>query len=226
MPARKKSTKKSKSSASNLKIIQEPLATKKENKLKEKKVFFILIPLILGLLILGYAFSKWAVLAWVDGQPITRFEYFQKLEESGAGEQLKEQMIVEKLVYSEADKKGVSASQDEINKEYKSVESQIGTESMKLQLSQVNMTEEDFKNQLQTRILIRKLFGTNTTVSEDELSKYIEDQSALFDETGNIPELTEEEKVKLKEELLLQKIQENFSKWVNEAKTSSRVVKN
>lgn len=201
---------------------QEKVNQKPKRNLKR---IFILVLLLLGIIVLIYAFSKWFVVAWVDGQPVTKFEYFKSLEESAAGKNLKDQLIVEKLIYSEANKKGVNASAGEIDKEFKKVMEQIGTESMKLQLAQVGMSENDFKDQLQTKIIIRKLFGGNVSVSDMELNKYIEDQQALFRDSSDLPPLTDEEKLKLKEELFLQKIQESFSKWVTEVQNSSRVIK-
>ncbi len=216
MPVKRKTPKK------NQEIKEQVVRASLKRNYKKVSIFVLLI---LGILILGYGLSKWAIVAWVDGKPITRFEYYKKLENSGAGKEIKDQMIVERLVYSEAQKKGVGANQNEINKEFNSVKQQIGTESMKMQLAQVNMSEDDFKKQLQTRILIRKLFGSNINISENELDKYIEDQQKLFGQTSDSPALTDTEKEKIKEELILQKIQENFSKWVKEVQNSSRVIK-
>lgn len=223
MPARKKSAKKPKGVTQEQKVGE--LKSFANIKLRKSRIIILVVLVSLGLLILTYGLSKWAVLAWVDGKPITKFEYYKKIEESNAGKDIKDQMIIEKLIFSEAEKKGVQATQVEINKEFEGVKQQIGTESMKLQLSQVGMSEDDFRKQLNIRILIRKLFSNSVSVSDKDLDKYITDQKALLGENEKA-ELTDEEKAKIKQDLMLQKIQENFSKWVSQAQNSSRVTRN
>lgn len=223
MPARKKSAKKPKGVTQEQKVAEISFAN---IKLRKSRIIILVVLVSLGLLILTYGLSKWAVLAWVDGKPITRVEYYKKIEESNAGKDIKDQMIIEKLIFSEAEKKGVQATQVEINKEFEGVKQQIGTESMKLQLSQVGMSEDDFRKQLNIRILIRKLFSNGVFVSDKDLDKYITDQKALFGENEQAPKVTDGEKAKIKQDLMLQKIQENFSKWVSQVQNSSRVIRN
>ena len=77
------------------------------------------LTLILGslalLVVLGYLLSRFFVIAWVDNKPITRAEFYNNLDKR-YGKDLREQMIVEKLLDNEAERRNVSVSNDELNR--------------------------------------------------------------------------------------------------------------
>src|SRR5437763_1391236 len=71
---------------------------------KPQKSLYIILGLV-GLAVVLFLISKYMVVAWVDNKPITRFEYYSSLEKK-YGKDVREQLIVEKLINDEAQKRG------------------------------------------------------------------------------------------------------------------------
>ena len=112
------------------------------NFFKNNKLLY-LSGLIIVLGVLGYYLYKFSIIAWVDQTPITRFQVYKELENK-YGKDLKEQLISEQLVLSEAKKRGVSVASDEIEKQIKEIETQQGgPEQLKQILEIQGMNMED-----------------------------------------------------------------------------------
>jgi parvulin-like peptidyl-prolyl isomerase len=189
----------------------------------------IILPL-LGLLIfaaLVWLAARYLVIAWVDKKPITRIEYYQNLE-SRYGKDIKEQMIVEKLILDEAQNRGVSVSDQEVDTEInKFVAQQGGQEQLNQILQMQGLNMDQLKRLVRLQLLRQKMFGANIQVSDDELNKYItENKDALVATPGVEPTLTEQEKQQIKEQLKQQKVNEAFQAWLDQALQSSRVQRN
>jgi parvulin-like peptidyl-prolyl isomerase len=194
------------------------------------------ISLILGALILAllaYFGVKYFVVAWVDKKPITRFEYYQNLE-SRYGKDTKEQMITEKLILDEAQGKGVSVSDKEIQDEINKFVAQQGGQAQLDQILQMQgLNMDQLKRLVRLQLLRQKLFGNNITVSDQELSQYIEqnkqsllpDKDQLATDSAN-PEISDAQKAQIKDQLKQQKINDAFQTWLTQTLQSSRVQRN
>lgn len=184
-------------------------------KVKSKKLFIILG--LIGLGVLLYLASRFLVVAWVDNQPVTKFELYSELEKR-YGKDTLEQMIVEKLILSEASKKGITASSNEIDEQIKKIEeSQGGADQLNqiLQAQGINRTE--LRNLVKLQVIREKLFNNNITISDEDVNKYIEDNKS------QLPEVTDQVKQNIKEQLKQQKVNENFQNWLKDNLQSSRV---
>ncbi len=180
---------------------------------------------LLALLLLGYLFAKWAVIAFVDYRPITRFSLYKQLDQK-FGEGIKEQMISEALILSESRKRNVDVSQDEVNAEYKKYEDQLGSkDALESALKAQNIAIDDFRNQLRIQLLIKKMFGQGVNVSDEEVNKYYEENKEQYQATSEDASSTAKLHDQIKDQLVQQKVSEAFRKWLGETQKSNRVVR-
>ncbi len=190
----------------------------KISKLPEGRTRYIILGVIV-LSVLAFLSARYLVVAWVDGKPVTRIETYQELDKR-YGKDIMEELVVEKLLLSEADKKGVSVNPDEVNAEIKKIEDQQGGSD---QLSQVlaaqGITRDDLNKLIKLQLLRQTLFGKDVKVTTEDVDKYIEDNKQ------QLPEINDQLKKSINDQLMQQKVNTNFNNWLNEAVKSSRVIR-
>lgn len=193
------------------------------NKLKEvknkipRKIFWGVL-LGLGLVLLGWLASKYLIVAWVDGQPVTRIELLSELEKR-YGKDTREQLIVQKLIANEAKNRGTTVSNDEINTEIKRIEQeQGGADKLQQVLQLQGISQTEFKELIRLQLLRQKMFGSNATVSDEEVTQYIEQNKE------QLPEQVDDAlRARIKEEIKQQKIATDYNTWLQEALGGTRV---
>ncbi|MBI2022835.1 SurA N-terminal domain-containing protein [Candidatus Daviesbacteria bacterium] len=182
--------------------------------------FYGLLGLV-GILVIVTLASKYLAVGWVDNTPITRFEYYKSLEQK-YGKEVKEQLIVDKLVKSEAQKKGVNVTEQEINGEIKKIEKEQGGTAQLNQILEIQgISQEEFKNLVRLQLLKQKMFGKDIKVTDEEINKYLEENKQSFtpEESTDTAKLKDQ----IKEQFRQQKINTNFNNWLKDALQSSRV---
>jgi hypothetical protein len=191
----------------------------------DKRVALPILGVII-LLILGYLANRYLVVAWVDAKPITRFAYYNDLSKRYGKDEM-EQLIVQKLIESEADKKGVSASDAEIKAQVSQIEQQQGGASQLDQVLQMqNLSRSDLNNLVKLQILRQKLFGSQINISDADVNNYMTENAA------SLPPIKEGDasgaaqlKESVKQQLLQQAVSATFSAWLQQNENSNRVVK-
>lgn len=182
-----------------------------------KKLFWGAL-IALGLILLGWLASKYLIVAWVDGQPVTRIELLGELEKR-YGKDTREQLVIQKLIANEAKNRGTSVSDDEINTEVKRIEQeQGGVEKLQEVLQMQGISQTEFKELVRLQLLRQKMFGTNINVSDEEVNQYIEQNKAKLPE-----EIDDALKARIKEEIKQQKIAQGYNTWLQEALNGTRV---
>ena len=188
--------------------------------------YFLPLVLVILVLVLGYLFAKWAIIAFVDYRPITRFALYNQLDQK-FGDGIKEQMISEALIKNEASKRGVSVSEDDVNAEFKKYEDQLGSkDALESALKAQNIPLDDFRNQLKIQLLIKKMFGQNVSVTDEEINQQYEQNKEQYQATAT-EDASATAKIhdQIKDQLTQQKISENFRKWLADAQKSNRVIR-
>lgn len=186
---------------------------------------FYLLLLVLGLGALGILGYKYLVVGWVDRKPITRFEFYSTLEKRH-GKEVLEQLVSEKLILGEARNRRVSVGPSEIGGEVAKIESQQGgADKLEQALKAQGISMDELKKQLGLQILIKKMFGESTQVTDEEVNKYIEEnkQFLLAGENENQSSVSAKLKEDTREQLRQQKLVESFNAWLKEARGSKRV---
>ncbi|KWX73997.1 peptidylprolyl isomerase [Paenibacillus jilunlii] len=129
--------------------------------------------------------SKVAV-ASVNGTDITKAQLYDKLVEAG-GEATLQNLITSTLVDQEAKKANITVTDADIQAELEDLKTQFGgEEALNNALQQSSMTLDDLKKQMPMQVKIRKLVEPKVKVTEDEISKYYEENKASFNQEEEV----------------------------------------
>lgn len=187
---------------------------------------FAIVLAVIGLL---FAASRYWVIAWVDNKPVTKFALFALLEKRDNGKTA-EELIVESLLTSEGNKKRQVVSEEEVSAEIKKIEDQQGGAAQLDQILSIRgLNRDDFMKLVKQQLLIQKLFGEGVNISEEDIDKYIKDnEDTLTPEVLGAPESSEAAKLRdgIKEQLKWGKVNENYNNWLKEVLNSARVMRN
>lgn len=193
---------------------------KTNNFLTNLKKYTAWMALIGALVLLFWGVSKFMVVAWVNKKPITRVEYYNLLEQKD-GQKVKEQLIKDRLLTDEAAKNKVNITQDEINQEITKIESQVGgKDQLNQELGFRGITEKEFIQSIKNNLIIQKLFGQEINISDDDITKFIEQNKAQLPDPVDDPTKTQ-----IKDYLKQQKVQEKYDAWLQSALNSRQVVR-
>lgn len=199
-----------------------------KSKIFTRKYLYVsaIILAVIGLL---FAASRFWVIAWVDNKPVTKFALFALLEKRDNGKTT-EELIVESLLASEGSKKRQVVNEEEVLTEIKKIEDQQGgAQQLDQILSIRGLNKDDFKKLVKQQLLIQKLFGEGISITEEDIDKYIKDnEDTLTPEVLGAPESSEAAKLRegIKEQLKWGKVNENYNKWLQENLNGSRVIRN
>jgi len=224
MATKKTNTKQVKSSSktktsSNANTFQK-LSTGAKTRFQSHQVVYSVLAtlLVVAIVIVGvFVFRKDLFLAGkINGKLVTTPEFYSLLVQSN-GEASFEALVRDTLILQEAAKKGISASQEEIDGKIAEIEERFGgKEGLDQVLSLNNVSKEQFQDQLITQILVEKLFAEEISVSDEEVSKYIKENKL---ETQGLS------KDDVREQLKAQKLNEQFTKWFEETKNNADIQK-
>ncbi len=226
MPAKKKATKSKSAKSQSKKVSTQPAILSSINfyyqpvikNFKAHKKPWLISIVVVGL-ILAVVIPHLFV-AFVDKKPISIISYYQMLD-SKYGKDLKEQMISEQLVDDEARARGVSISDAQINSEISKYETQAsGSANLTTLLSQQGLTMDSFKRQIKLQLEVQKMFGDKISVTDDEVSKYIDQNKAQLPDP-----ITNQVKQQIKDQLKQQKTVTDFQTWLQAAQQSNRVIR-
>ena len=228
MPSKKTVTKRSASVKSSLIRPASRLAGDKKPVLRDKFLTFIKTPknLIIILLILA-AVSFWGIrnyfiVATVNGQPVSRFEFNSRLKNQ-FGDAVLDQLINERLLLGAVRQEGIFVTANDIDTRVKEIENNLqGQMSLEEALSLQGMSPTSFRRQLELQMSIEKLFGPQATVSSEEIEEYLANNQNLF------PEATEPAKLRSEVEGFIkqQKISKLYEEWFEKLKQDSKINRN
>jgi parvulin-like peptidyl-prolyl isomerase len=193
-----------------------------------RKTAYIIL-LAIGVAVLLYAANKYLVVAWVDKMPVTVFEYYSTLSKR-YGKDVSEELIVQKLLESEAKAKGIVVSDEELNSEIKKIEDQQGgADKLQQILTAQNITQDEFHRLVKLQLMRSKLFADGAMVTDGEVDQYITENKDAFAPTTDANGVTTDPKTdqklrdSIKEQLQQQKTNASFSAWLQGARQSDRV---
>lgn len=221
-----KKTKRSKSSAvrvpsAALNVVPPPAATAPALPMRPMHRKWIIIA-VLVLLLGGLLAANKGLLfaAIVNGKPIFSWELNHTLK-SRFGAQTLEGMIGERLVYDEAQRNGISVSQEEIDAKRMEVVASVGGEAQFADLLTFQgMTRADFESQIRLQLMVQKLLGNDIEVTEAEIDTYIAENRAML--TATEPAQL---RVEARNVILDQKVNEKIQPWFLELKENADVMR-
>jgi peptidyl-prolyl cis-trans isomerase C len=102
-----------------------------------------------------------------------------------------ENLIGTELLYQESVKSGVKVEEKEIDSTYAEQKAQFGSEDeFKEALKQYNFTDSTFRDQIKSGLIIQHFIDTkftqNTTISDEEVKKYYDENPSYFQEPEQV----------------------------------------
>ncbi len=158
--------------------------------------------------------------ATVNGKPILKSQLQQRLVDR-FGEQMLEAMISERLIENEAEKRGVTVTNEELQTKIKDIENKLqGSMSLDKSLQIQGITRGEFERQIRIQMMIDKMFAAAASVSAEQIDQYIKDQGATMIATEPAAQRVEAE-----QQLRNNQISQVFIDWFNTAKAEASISK-
>ena len=190
----------------------------KKNKKKRFTLLAIAVILILGSVL--YANLGLIVSATVNNKPIFRLSLIKELEKQG-GKQVLESLVVKNLINQEAAKKGISVSDSDIQVRIDEINENLKPQGTDLEaaLAFQNQTMDEFKSELELRIILEKLMGDKIKVSEDEIKAYYDqNKTTLFKD-----QKYDDVKQQIEGDLSQQKMSQEYQNILQQLKDSADI---
>lgn len=151
-------------------LVVEKKSTKKLPKIINLKT--IIIFLIIAAAIM--ACFKYAIVATVDGRPISRIEYVKQLIKADKKSVLN-QMIQENLILTEAKKNNINIEQKDIDADVASIEAQIVSqgETLEAAMKTEGITREDLEKNLRLTRIVKALSATSSEITQAQIDEFI-----------------------------------------------------
>ncbi|WP_134684986.1 SurA N-terminal domain-containing protein [Brevibacillus migulae] len=156
--------------------------------------------LVLALVVLGVTQQGQAhdpEVAKIGKTAITQSQFSQALE-TQYGKRVMSQLVAEELVRLEAQKQGVKASEEEVEKTVAGLKSQGTPEQFQKFLEEQKMTEEQLREQIALQLTRDQLLDKAYPVKEEEIKEYYDkNKKKLGEPTPTLEQATPQIKEKL-----------------------------
>lgn len=222
--SRKKTSKKALDSIENSdemrKTAESSGITSSSNSFSKNPFKFIIIIVIIILVIVAFRYKQLFIAGMVDNKPITSWQLNERMRQS-YGQQTFDQIVVESLLQSEANKRNITVSDDEINTEFQNVEASLGgLVTLDEALAQQGMTKSDLEDQVRLRLIVTKLVDNNVKVTDEEVDQYIEANKDFTQEDTDLEQTRKDIRAYLEE----QKVNEEIQALINQLKEKANIV--
>lgn len=185
--------------------------------------YLIILVIVIAIGVFAFIKKDWFVVATVNNQPITSVEYYQNLKAKD-GSQVLNQIIQDRLINQEANKKGVTVSEADINKKVATIQKQVGgADQLKNALSSRNLSESEFRNQIKIQLLVEKLLQNEIKVSDKEVDDYIAKNQNSTDPNTTGVDLKNRDAVKT--QLQSDKLNQKFQSWYSNLQKQASINK-
>lgn len=176
---------------------------------------------VLALGVGAYYGKGLAVAALVNGRPISRLRVISELEKA-SGKEVMDGLITQELVAQAAQKQHIVISDQEADAEFQKLADQVKAQGQDIDqlLSLQGLTREALKKQIKLQKAVERLAGADAVeITDDEVAKYLSDNSSLFPKNLKADEL----KMRAADQLKRQKVQEKVQAYVEQMQQSAKV---
>ncbi len=148
-----------------------------------RKFIALLVVILIGALLSGCGGKKSETLAIVNGQPITKSQLFEALEQADngdAGRRTLDSLIVRQLIRQEAQKRGIKVDEEDLKMRLDGLKDYVLAatgKDFKTWLEETGQTEEELSSRISTQVLTAKL-----VLTEEERKKYFEENKKRLEE--------------------------------------------
>lgn len=200
--------------------VSTPTTTRRLPEFKVKRAYLIAALILIALAGLAYYFRSLFIVATVNGQPINRLSYIKELENM-SGQQAMNALVTKTLILQEAEKKNVTVSDEEVSKEITEIEKNLEQQGQNLDsvLTLQGLSRDSLREQIYLQKLIEKMVGDQVTVTDEEVTSYIETNQETLPEGQS----EEEQQNTVREQLKQQKLNQQVQTWLQELQQNANI---
>ena len=175
------------------------------------------IAILVGL----YFYKSKVVVAWVNGRPVWRCSLNKEME-SQIGQQVLDSLVTKQLILQAASKQKVKVKKEEIDESLETIRANLDSQGQELEavLELQGISLNELKEQIKLQKLVDKLVGTESEVSEEEISQYITENREILPNDLTAEELNQRVKEQIKQQKLNQEVQD----WLRGLQEEAKVV--
>lgn len=176
--------------------------------LKSLRLKDLILPAIIILIIILLGLLKdQFVAASVNGKQINRIELIRELEKK-EGKRTLENLISEELILQEAEKRNISVTNEEVDREIGTIEKTIKNQGQNLDdlLTLQGLTRQQLKDEVKIQLILKRLV-VKAEVTDKEVEEYIEKNNESIPADANMDEIKSQVKTQLEQDKVNQKIQ-------------------
>lgn len=180
----------------------------------------ILAIIVIVLVLAIYLGKSLFVAALVNGQPVSRLAIIHDLE-TQSGKAALDAVITRMLVFQEAQKKNITASEKDIDAEIAKIRSQFQAQGQNLDqlLATQGLTKEKFRDEVKVQILVTKILGNQVKVTDKEFNDFLsKNQDLLANEKDQ-----NAAKTSLRQQMEQQKLAQKYQEWIATVKKNAKV---
>jgi foldase protein PrsA len=181
----------------------------------------LILAIIVIVIALAVLFGKnLVVAALVNGQPISRLSIIRDLE-AQSGKAALDAVITRTLVFQEAEKKHVTATEKDIDNEISKIQKQFQAQGQNLDalLSTQGLSKEKFRDEVKVQILVTKILGDQVKVSDKEFADFLAKNADLITEEKD----QNTAKASLKQQMEQQKLAQKYQEWIAKVKKNAKI---
>lgn len=180
----------------------------------------ILAIIVIVLVLAIYIGKSLFVAALVNGQPVSRLAIIHDLEKQ-SGKAALDAVITRMLVFQEAQKKNITASEKDIDSEISRIRSQFQAQGQNLDqlLATQGLTKEKFRDEVKVQILVTKILGNQVKVTDKEFNDFLDKNKDLLanEKDQNVA------KTSLRQQMEQQKLAQKYQEWIVTVKKNAKV---
>lgn len=158
--------------------------------------------------------------AKVNGQTISRAEFYKELEKS-QGSTVLEDMITKKIIFQEAKKNNISVSDSDIQNELDLIRSSVAQQGATLEdiLAYQGMTYDQLVENVKIQKILEQLLKDSTSVSDDEIKARYDENRDIYGKDKTYEQLKED----IRYQIYQEKVTASYKSWINEKVNSSEI---
>lgn len=156
-------------------------------KLTSKRMWKLILLGISLVLVIGMTgCNNEAIVAKVNNEVITKDELYDLLVEQN-GTQVLESLIAEKILNAEAKKQNINVSEEDVQAEInKVIDNYGGQEVFNQAMEYYGYSLDDIKKNITMNTQIRRLVGSNISITEEEMLGYFEENKDTFNQIEQV----------------------------------------
>ena len=188
------------------------------NYLNKRNVIIALVVIFIVAII--YLLRNQLIVATVNGEPINRLTLINQLEKQ-TGKKVLEGLVTNTLILQEAKKRNITVSNNEIDSEIKNIDDNLKKRGQSLDqaLALQGLTIDAIKKQVKLNLIMRKLLAGKISVSDKDISDYIDQNKKLIPQDANL----EDTKKQVRQQLEQQKLQEKGQELIKSLQDKAKI---